>query len=154
MFINISGTYQPKRKRARSVSTLSRVLSFSTLHLSNSVFSWLTVALLCSVPIDLFFVCSAIVTVYLQRLQRPEKTVTHFTRKWAEERVCCVSAVYPLWRANHCWVIENASLTVHRLWFFPGILPQTPSFVLLQMQGLSSLGHRLNHHCVASFGDR
>ena len=30
---------------------------------------------------------------------------------------------------------------------------QFVTFIILQMQGLSSVAHRLNHHCVTSLGD-
>ena len=36
----------------------------------------------------------------------PEKTVHRFTHS---------NSVYPLWRNYHCWVMETASLPVHRL---------------------------------------
>ncbi len=49
---------------------------------------------------------------------------------------------------------ELKSEFVKRLTALLVIFPGNTWVVVLQMQGLSSVSHRLNHHCVASFGDR
>lgn len=56
----------------------------------------------------------------------------------------CVSSAYPLWWTKHCWVMENAP-------GIPGNVTTDTQFVILQMQGLSPVGHRFNHHYHSAF---